>query len=56
MADQDLLDLSKPIALMLVAVLHFIRDDEDPRAIVNTLIDALEPGSWSSPRTPPSSE
>jgi hypothetical protein len=45
---QDLrttVDLSKPVALMLLAVLHFIRDDEDPRAIVDTLIDALPEGS-----------
>jgi len=45
---QDLrtvLDLSKPLALMLVAVLHFIRDDEDPRAVIDTLIDALPDGS-----------
>jgi hypothetical protein len=45
---QDLhtvLDLSKPVALMLVAVLHFIRDHENPRAIVDTLIDALPDGS-----------
>jgi predicted O-methyltransferase YrrM len=45
LADQDLLDLSQPTALLLIAVLHFIREDEDPRAIVDTLIDALAPGS-----------
>ena len=45
---QDLLsvlDLSKPVVLILVAVLHFIRQAEDPRAIVDTLIDALPDGS-----------
>jgi len=45
---QDLrttLDLSKPVALMLLAVLHFIRDAEKPRAVVDTLIDALPDGS-----------
>jgi hypothetical protein len=31
------LDFSEPITLMLVAVLHFIRDDEDPRGIVDRL-------------------
>jgi hypothetical protein len=40
------LDLSRPVALMLVAVLHFIRDDEDPHRIVRRLIDALPSGSY----------
>jgi S-adenosyl methyltransferase len=40
------LDLTRPIALLLVAVLHFIRDDEDPQGIVRRLIDALPPGSY----------
>ena len=39
------LDLSQPVALMLLAVLHFLRDEEDPRAILDTLIDALPDGS-----------
>jgi len=40
------LDFTRPIALMLVAVLHFIRDDEDPRGTVRRLIDALPSGSY----------
>jgi hypothetical protein len=40
------LDFSEPITLMLVAVLHFIRDDEDPRGIVDRLAGALPPGSY----------
>jgi hypothetical protein len=39
------LDLSKPVVLILVAVLHFISDDEHPRAIIDTLVDALPDGS-----------
>ncbi|AEV84061.1 hypothetical protein ACWT_3038 [Actinoplanes sp. SE50] len=39
------LDLRHPVGLLLIAVLHFIRDDDDPRAILDTLIDALPPGS-----------
>ena len=42
----DLLDLSRPVALLLVAVLHFITDDEDPEYIVRTLVDAIPPGSY----------
>ena len=40
------LDFSRPIALMLVAVLHFVRDDEDPAGIVRKLIGALPAGSY----------
>ena len=38
-------DLGEPVALMLVAVLHFVRDDEGADEIVATLRDALAPGS-----------
>ncbi|MEV7781675.1 SAM-dependent methyltransferase [Kitasatospora sp. NPDC088351] len=38
-------DLDRPVALMLVAVLHFIRDEDGAREIVRTLRDALAPGS-----------
>jgi SAM-dependent methyltransferase len=41
-----LLDLSQPAALLLVAVLHFITDAEDPWRIVAQLRDALAPGSY----------
>jgi SAM-dependent methyltransferase len=40
------LDLNRPVALLLVAVLHFIPDAEDPAGIVATLRDALAPGSY----------
>jgi hypothetical protein len=40
------LDLTQPVVLMLVAVLHFIRDDEDPRQIIEKLTGALAPGSY----------
>jgi hypothetical protein len=42
----DTLDLSQPVGLLLVAVLHFIRDDDRPRDILGTLVDALAPGSY----------
>lgn len=42
---KEALDLSKPVALMLVAVLHFVRDEEDAAGIVARLRDALAPGS-----------
>ncbi|MEU0132976.1 SAM-dependent methyltransferase [Streptomyces sp. NPDC006296] len=40
-----LLDLDKPVALLLVAVLHFVEDADDPYAAVAELRDALAPGS-----------
>jgi hypothetical protein len=41
-----LLDFTRPIAVLLVAVLHFIRDAEDPAGIVTRLRDAMAPGSY----------
>ncbi len=40
-----LLDFTQPVALLLVAVLHFIPDDDDPRGLVAAYLDALPPGS-----------
>ncbi|HEX6524436.1 MAG TPA: SAM-dependent methyltransferase [Streptosporangiaceae bacterium] len=42
----ELIDFTEPVALLLVAILHFITDDEDPARIVRTLRDALPPGSY----------
>ena len=43
---RDFLDFTKPVALLLVAILHFLPDAEAPAAIVATLRDALPPGSF----------
>jgi len=43
---REALDFGQPVALMLVAVLHFFPDDEDPAKIVSTLREALSPGSY----------
>jgi hypothetical protein len=40
------LDLDQPVALLLVAVLHFLTDADQPHAIVRTLLDALTPGNF----------
>lgn len=42
----DLLDLSKPVALLLVAILHFLPDSEGPAALVAELREELAPGSY----------
>ena len=39
-------DFSRPIALILAAILHFFPNDENPAAIVATLKAALPPGSY----------
>jgi SAM-dependent methyltransferase len=41
-----LIDFSQPTGLLLMVVLHFIADAEDPWRIVATLRDALAPGSY----------
>jgi hypothetical protein len=49
LADPDLigtLDLTRPAALMLVATMHFITDDDDPYGILSRLVTALAPGSF----------
>jgi hypothetical protein len=40
-----LLDLNRPVALLLVALLHFIPDADDPAALLARYRDALPPGS-----------
>ncbi|GHH85798.1 SAM-dependent methyltransferase [Streptomyces capitiformicae] len=39
------LDFSRPVALLLLGVVIFIGDDEDPYGIVRRLVDGLPPGS-----------
>ncbi|MEU5530123.1 SAM-dependent methyltransferase [Micromonospora chersina] len=42
---RGVLDLTEPVALLLVAVLHFVPDADDPWAAVARLRDATAPGS-----------
>ncbi|WP_329233271.1 SAM-dependent methyltransferase [Streptomyces canus] len=44
-AAQETLDLSQPAGLMLVAVLQYVPDADDPHGITRRLLDALAPGS-----------
>jgi hypothetical protein len=39
------IDFDQPVAILLVAILHFIGDADDPHAIVRSLMDAAAPGS-----------
>jgi hypothetical protein len=40
-----LIDLDQPVGLMLVAILHFIKDEEDPAGLVAAYRDVLPAGS-----------
>ena len=40
------LDFEQPIAVMLLGVLHLVRDDEDPWGIVGRLMAAVPVGSY----------
>jgi S-adenosyl methyltransferase len=49
LAHQDLratLDLGQPVALMLIAILHFLSDEENAQGVVSRLLDALPSGSY----------
>jgi SAM-dependent methyltransferase len=39
------LDFDRPVAVLLVAVMHFVIDEDDPYGAVRTLMDAVAPGS-----------
>jgi len=41
-----LLDLDRPVAVLMVAVLHFVPDEADPAAVVSRFRDATVPGSY----------
>jgi hypothetical protein len=43
---RDVLDFSRPIALVLAAILHFMPDESKPAYSVATLLDALPSGSY----------
>jgi hypothetical protein len=43
---RKLIDLDRPVALLLLAILHFVPDDQDPHGIVARFRDALPAGSY----------
>jgi hypothetical protein len=42
----EILDFGKPVAVMLLAVLHFVSDAHDPAGLIRTLMDAVPSGSY----------
>ena len=43
---QRTLDFSRPVAVLLIAVLHFILDAEDPHRMISQMMADLAPGSY----------
>jgi hypothetical protein len=43
---RELLDFSRPAALLLIAILHFIAEEDKPLEILAAFRDALPPGSY----------
>lgn len=41
-----LIDLSEPVGLLMIAVLHFVTDDEDPWGVVSEFSQAMISGSY----------
>jgi hypothetical protein len=41
-----LIDFSRPVGLLMVAVLHFVPDSDDPAGVVGKFAAALAPGSY----------
>ncbi|HEX7302198.1 SAM-dependent methyltransferase [Lentzea sp.] len=42
----ELLDFDEPVAVLMIALLHFVSDEEDPRGVVAGYRDHLAPGSF----------
>jgi hypothetical protein len=42
----SVLDFDRPVALSLIALLHFVADEDGAHGLVRTLVDALAPGSF----------
>jgi SAM-dependent methyltransferase len=40
------LDFGRPVAVLLLAIMHFVSDDDDPAAVAASLRAALAPGSY----------
>ena len=43
---REMLDFSQPVAVMLLAVLHFVTDEQAPAEIIRSVMEPLAPGSY----------
>jgi len=48
----QVLDFTRPVAVIVLAILHFISDSDDPRGMVGRLLEAVPPGSYLAISTP----
>lgn len=42
---QELIDFEQPVAVLMVAILHFVSEEEDPLGVVEQVMDVLPSGS-----------
>ncbi|MFD0363426.1 SAM-dependent methyltransferase [Nocardia sp. GCM10030253] len=40
------LDFDRPVAIMLVAIMMYFRDSDDPHGVIDTMLDAIPSGSY----------
>ena len=45
-ATREFIDFGQPLAVLLVAVLHFVGNDDDPAAVIAAFRDAIPAGSY----------
>jgi hypothetical protein len=43
---RELIDFDQPVAVLMIAILHFIVDEEDPYGLVSQFKSAMPPGSY----------
>ena len=48
-----MLDFARPVAVLLLAVLHFVADTDDPAGVIKQLAAALAPGQRRQGRALP---
>jgi trans-aconitate methyltransferase len=48
----DVIDTTKPVALLLIGIVHHLRDDDAPYDVVRRLVDRLPAGSYLAVVTP----
>jgi hypothetical protein len=41
-----LLDFNEPVGVLMVSVMHFVGDEDDPYGLVERIMDAMRPGSY----------
>jgi hypothetical protein len=43
---REMIDFGRPVAVLLISILHFVADDDDPAGIVSAIMRAMPPGSY----------